>query len=66
MTVPEQAIKLIKIALSHLNPKIIVGTNGFNIEFSISGTDYANNIVEALKAMAKLLAKRKTKAILFY
>lgn len=65
MTVPEQAIKLLKTTLKHLDAKIAVGTSGFNIEFSLSGTDSAGNILEALQALDKVLAQKKRKAILF-
>lgn len=65
MTVPEQIIKLLKTTLKHLNAKLVVGTNGVNLEFSKSGTDPAGNILEALQALDQILIKNKKQAILF-
>lgn len=65
MTVPEQAIKLLKTTLKNLNAQIVIGTNGVNIQFTMSGTDAASNILEALQALDKVLAKKKKKAVLF-
>lgn len=65
ITVPEQAIKFLKTILKHLDVKVVIGTNGFNIEFSKSNNDAAGNILDALQALDRVLAKKKTKAILF-
>lgn len=65
ITVPEQAVQLIKTTLKHLDAKVLIGTSGINIEFGLSGEDVASNILEALQALDKILIKKKTKAILF-
>ncbi len=65
ITVPEQAVQLIKTTLKHLDAKVLIGTSGINIEFGLSGEDAASNILEALQALDKILIKKKIKAILF-
>ena len=65
MTAPKQMIKLLKTTLSHLDAKLVVGTNGLNLEFSRSSTDTAGNILEALQTLDTILIKNKKSAILF-
>lgn len=65
MTISEQTIKFLQTILNHINAKIVIGTSGVNIEFSITNDDSASNILDALQALDKILSKNKIKAILF-
>lgn len=65
ISMPEYAIKLLKTSLKNLNAKLVFGTSGFNIEFSVINKDVAGNILDALQALDQILVKNNKKAILF-
>jgi len=65
MTTPQQIMKLLRKTLKHLNAKLVLGTNGCNLEFSLSNPDVASNILEVLQTLDEILKHKKITAILF-
>lgn len=63
---PSQAIMLLKTYFKKLRTKWVIGTDGINVVLTPDKeVDPATNILEALRALETLLAKKKKKAIFF-
>lgn len=62
----EQGLKVIRDYLSHISPRWTIGTQGIDVVLiPDEGNDSATNIMEALMALERLLAQKKTTAVIF-